>query len=35
MLDFDINKTYMKEEKDIASVENNKDYWNERYCYVS
>ena len=25
----------MKEEKDIASMENNKGYWNESYCYIS
>ena len=35
MLDFDFKKRYMKEEKDIASVENNKGYWNESYCCIS
>ena len=35
MLDFDFKKRHMKEEKDIASMENKKGYWNERYCYNS
>ena len=30
MIDFDFKKRHMKEEKDIASVENNKGYLNER-----
>ena len=25
----------MKEEINIASMRNNKGYWNERYCYIS
>ena len=25
----------MKEEKDITAMENNKGYWNERYCHIS
>ena len=35
MLDFDFKERYIKEGKDIASVENSKCYWNERYCYIS
>ena len=26
---------HMKEEKDIALIENNKGYWNKTYCYIS
>ena len=25
----------MGEEKDIASMKNNKGYWNEKYCDIS
>ena len=35
MLYFDSKKRHVKEEKDIASIENNKRYWNERFCYIS
>ena len=31
MLDFDFKRRYMKEEKDIASMENEKGYWSESY----
>ena len=34
-LDFDVKKMHMKEEKEIASMENNKGCWNEKYCYIS
>ena len=35
MLDFYFKKRHMKEEKEIASKENNNRYLNERYCYIS
>ena len=35
MLEFDFKKSHMKEEKDIALMENGKGYWNKRYCYIS
>ena len=34
MLDFNFKKRDVKEEKDIASMESNKGYWNERHCYI-
>ena len=34
MLDFDFKKRHMKEERNIALMENSKGYWNERYCYI-
>ena len=34
VLFFILKKKHMREEKDIASMENNG-YWNESYCYIS